>query len=638
MNLQVSELQQAVQNHQAGRFAAAETLYKRFLSIHPRHPDALHLLGVVAHQQKRHREAVDHISQAIAVDASHALYHCNLGAAYRALGEHALSERSFRESLRIDPEFAGAFYNLGLLMVDLGEWTTAAEQFESTVRLQPNSAEAYNNLGMAYSALNRLDPAVAAFRQAIAIRPEFGQAHYNLGNTLSVQGRSADAILAYQEAARHSPNIPEIHNNLGVALKDSGRHEEAVLSFHTALGLRPDYTEAHNNLGSVLHLQGKLDEAEHSFRTALATQFDFVGALTNLGNVYNDRGDLAGAVELYSEALKHDPLSAEAHFNRALAWLRAGDFSRGWPEYEWRWKRKVTPRGFLEPTWDGSPLDGRSLLLCAEQGIGDEIQFASCIPDILDRTCGNRVFLECDPRLVPLFARSFQEITVIPRPVAQDPKSGTIEPQIDLQIALGSLPRLVRPIGSSFPARTSYLLADPRQRDSWRQRFADLGSSLNVGITWRGGQEVELRKRRSTSLSEWLNLFAITGVRFVSLQYGDCHDEVTEIRSIHRVTLVDWPDVDRRNDIDGLAAQIAALDLVISVDNSTAHLAGALGIPVWTMLPFVSDWRWLLNRDTSPWYPRMKLFRQSCPGEWHDVFERVAMALVEFRDSHIRHQ
>jgi hypothetical protein len=314
----------------------------------------------------------------------------------------------------------------------------------------------------------------------------------------------------------------------------------------------------------------------------------------------------------------------------AHALLLSGKFREGWKEYEWRWKVKgmLFCRDFSQPVWNGSSLQGKTLFVYDEQGVGDEIMFASCLPEVIAQS--NLCVVETDKRLVPLFSRSFPNALVIDL-LARNKAYPSELPQADMKTAIGSLPQFLRPDFLSFSKQQTYLIPDTPQVNIWHKRFEVLGEGPKIGISWRGGKSADIRRIRSTVLEQWDKLFSIHDVHFINLQYGDCTQELREAREAFEVIIHDWEDVDPLKDLDWFAAQISALDLVISVDNATVHMAGALGVKVWTLLPFVPDWRWVLNREDSPWYPTMRLFRQPSPGDWESVMVKVANELHNFK-------
>jgi hypothetical protein len=331
----------------------------------------------------------------------------------------------------------------------------------------------------------------------------------------------------------------------------------------------------------------------------------------------------------------------EPHLTKALIMLLTGDCEEGWKKYEWRWKThdaKPWRRNFAQPVWNGLPLKDKTLFVYAEQGVGDEIMFASCIPDVINQTAS--CFIECDRRLVPLFSRSFPEAEILERTGADKTDNGVqgMLPFFDLVIAIGSLPLHFRADLSCFPHRRSYLTPDPEKVDEWKMRVQSLPDGLRVGISWKGGKDPRSRKMRSVVLEQWKDILLLKGITFINLQYGECKVEIMEAKENLNAVIYDWTDADPLQDLDNFAAQIAALDLVISVDNATVHMAGALGVPVWALLPYSPNWRWLLNRNDSPWYPTMRLFRQPSPGDWATVMKKVSQELRKMKNNRCESQ
>ena len=400
-------------------------------------------------------------------------------------------------------------------------------------------------------------------------------------------------------------------------LADGGNMDEAVVAYQSLLEVNPECTAAWFNLGRTLQDADRVMESADCYIRAIEIEPGFRDAGLNLGIVFRDSNRLDESLSLFEAIVAADAADAQAHLQRSLTLLAMGRFNEGWDEYEWRWKTNATRGHDERPVWDGTPIPNGTLLVHAEQGVGDEIMFASCLPDIATRV--GRCIVECDPRLVPLFARSFPSCDVFPAPVVLS--------DIDVQIPIGSLPRLFRRDHSAFPQRDAFLVADAPAVSQWRERFSELGEGVKVGIVWQGGRKPDVRRRRSTALDQWTPILQTPQVQFVSLQAGGHLEELSGAREQSGASIATFDDVDLSSNLDALAAQIAALDLVISVDASTAHLAGGLGVPVWTLLPFAGDYRWMRETDCSPWYPSMRLFRQSSFGNWGPVFERVAAEL-----------
>ena len=516
---------------------------------------------------------------------------------------------------------------LGAVLLKTGRLSEAAEAMARGIELSPRDAVAHANLGLVLKDLGRLDEAEAGYRRALALRPDYAEALSGLGLVFKLLGRLDEAEVCYRHALALKPEHPEFHNDLGVVLKALGRLDEAEACYRRALALRPEYPEAHSNLASILLALGRLDEAEAGYRRALALRPGLVEAFGNLGTTLQHLGRLDEAEACYRHALALKPDYPEARWGDCLLHLLRGDFEAGWTRYEWRWRRKKAPPHLPFPHWNGGPLDSGRLLLWGEQGVGDEVMFAGLIPDAL-RT-GNRCVLDCAERLKPLFARSFPTLEVVSglalRPEPPPPALG-----IAAHLPTGDLARLFRPNAEAFSATTSpFLVADSDRRARLRERYAD--GRLLVGLAWHT-DNADSGRIRSIALRTLAPLFAVPAVRWISLQYGAPKALENQIAAAGLEMLLD-AEIDQLADLDGFAAQISALDLVITIDNSTAHFAGALGVPTWTMLPVSPDWRWLLERGDSPWYPAMRLFRQPKAGDWDGVAEQVAAALRELRDA-----
>jgi hypothetical protein len=359
---------------------------------------------------------------------------------------------------------------------------------------------------------------------------------------------------------------------------------------------------------------------------ALQLKPDFIEAINNLGYIYREKRQFDEARTWYKKALDLDPENADAHFGLAVLDLSMGHLQEGWEGYEWRLRLGgAQVLNLPQPVWDGSTLRGKKLFVCPEERVGDEIMFASCLPEVISQAA--LCITECDERLVPLYERSFPGAKIVKR------SSGTGYPgdlpPADFGIAIGSLPRFLRPDISSFPRHKKYFVADEKNVEDWKSRYRIMGEGLSIGISWRGGSRPDEIRARSTALEQWAGLFAVPGVHFVSLQYGDCREELKRTEEQLRMRIHQWEDGDPLKDLDGFAAKLAALDLVISVDNPTVHMAGALGVPAWLLLPSACDWRWMQDFEDTPWYESVRLFRQEKPGEWEGVFERVLNALRE---------
>jgi tetratricopeptide (TPR) repeat protein len=584
----MNDIEQGLAYHQAGRLDQAEAIYRQILETDPEQPEALHLLGLLAAQSGRAEQAVELINAAIRARPDRAEYYNNLGEVFRALHRHA----------------------------------EAIAAYEEAIRLKADYAEAYDNLGSALEEEGALDAAIAAFRQALSIKPRYARAHNSLGRTLQAKGDLTAAVNAYQNAVQLQPEFADSYNNLGVALQAQGKLEEAVSALQRACGLQPGNPLVHYNLGNAVCALGKLDDASAAYREALACDPDFALAHNNLGVVLNDQGKLQEALAALDRAVTLEPNYAEAHENRAWALLQMGDFDAGWAEYEWRFAagKQRQPAQVLDlpqPRWNGCRFEGQSLLIHTEQGLGDSIQFIRYVPWV--RARGGKVFLACPAQLHRLLD-GFAGVDVLPAEAEQLQSLS-----VDLQVPLLSLPYIFQTKLDTIPNEIPYLRVPPTLLDAWRKRVDP--NTYNIGFVWAGRpHHTETRnryRRRSCNLHTFALLAQFPDVTFYSLQKdSQAAHTATSADGMH---FIDYSS--EFTDLAETAALIASLDLVISVDTAVAHLAGALGCPVWTLLPYAADWRWLTERKDTPWYPTMRLFRQASPGDWQGVMERVAAEL-----------
>jgi tetratricopeptide (TPR) repeat protein len=514
-----------------------------------------------------------------------------------------------------------------------GRLNEAAASYRRAIDATPYVPELHNNLGHVLTQQGRLDEAAAGIRRAIDLRPDFPQAHYNLGIALAEQGMLNEAIACYQRAIDLQPQIPQMHNSLGYALAKQGMLDAAVACYHRAIALNPTYPEAHNNLGHALGQQGRLDGAIACYRRAIDLRQCYQEARNNLGAALAEQRRLDAAVACYRGAIDLDPSFAEAHFNLAIALLAQGDMAAGWQEYEWRWRM---PEGikacriFAQPQWRGEPAAGRTLLIHAEQGFGDTLQFCRYGP--LAAARGMRVIMQVPKPLVRAL-RLLPGVDLVVGP-------GEALPAFDLHCPMLSMPLAMGTTIETIPSAAAYLHADAVQVAAWRMRLAaldgpmgdSLGDSMGVplgdsrpriGLVWAGAARTgtalaAVDRRRSLSADRLAPLLDLPGLHFFSLQKGDA------AATVHP-RLTDF--MDEMGDFADTASLIANLDLIISVDTAVAHLAAALGKPVWLLDRFDACWRWLIGRRDSPWYPTLRLYRQPRPGDWAPVLAEVARDL-----------
>jgi tetratricopeptide (TPR) repeat protein len=532
-------------------------------------------------------------------------------------GQLPQAEAAYRQILAKNPRHWGALNYLGVLATQVGKRDIAVDFFRQSIAINPNWAEAHYNLGNALCESGKQDEAIAAFRNAVALKPH-PHAYCNLGFALRDKGQTADAIMAYRQAIAIKPQFPEAYYNLGNALYDIGQMNDATVAFRQAIAFEPRYPEAFNNLGNVLRDKGQLDEAIEAYHRAIAIKPEYHEALSNLGQALRGKGQLEESIAACRRAIAIKPDFAEAHSNLASALLLQGDLTNGLKEYEWRWKvgHFTSPRrNFSQPQWDGSDLKNRTLLIHAEQGFGDTIQFIRYATMAAER--GGHVVVECHPELKALLQMNARSWKIIGR---DEPL-----PMFDVHCPMLSLPLMFGTTLQNIPLQVPTLCADSDGTSKWREKMSSFGHALKVGLVWAGNPAFRNDALRSPGqLSLYSPLSQVKNVRFFSLQKGNAAQQTGNPPPY--MNLVDFSS--ELHHFTDTAAMIANLDLVISSDTAVAHLAGAMGKPVWVLLSYVPDWRWLRDREDCPWYPTMRLFRQSRPGDWHELLQRVARSLA----------
>ncbi|GLU32395.1 tetratricopeptide repeat protein [Trinickia caryophylli] len=624
--------------HRDGRLADAERDYRATLDAEPAHADALHLLGVLRHQQGRHAEAADLVGRAVQLRPNDAGLQLNLGNALKALGQLEPAIERFRNALTLAPGFALAHYNLGNAYAAAGRHGDAVDQFERSLRLAPDDASIWNNLGNALHATGRHDEAIAAFERALALRPGHAGAHNNLGMALAALGRADDALAHFQLATQAEPRFIAAHFNLGNTLDAIGRHAEAASAYAAALALHAPFPAALLGLGNALSALGRHQEAIAPLERAVGLDPRLAFAWLSLGNAHHALGAHGAALRAYDQALRLRPDLAAARLNRALTRLTLGDFTRGLPDYEARLALAAAPAPEAPgrtaagatsiaalPRWQGEPLVERTLVIVAEQGFGDTLQFMRFVP--LARMRAAQVVFAVQPALLPLLAPlgASWRVQVVDRDAAR------IDAQ--LQCPLLSLPLVLGIDREALASARRYVEVPAAYRRRWR---GSLGGPARrkVGIAWSG--RIQAQETRSMPLAMLEPLFALPDIDWIVLQPDlsaqETHmlDAHPRARSIHRYG-------GRIRDFADTAAIVDRLDAVVSIDTSIAHLAGALGKPLWLLLPFAADWRWFLpppgtrrGMDSEPndWYPSARVIRQPAPGNWESAVETAARLLA----------
>jgi tetratricopeptide (TPR) repeat protein len=652
-----STVDDALRFHRLGDHQNAEKAYREILARQPNHADALHLYGMLLHNRGQNDQAEKLIRQAIAIRPKQPVFYSNLGIVLSAMDKLDDAIATYRNADQLNPNSPETLNNLGVALHANGAFADAVECLKRSVILRPGysdavnnlvallnldagsaaanhavgdilhaaecskdaisfyrkaidqnpeSAETCSNLGNALFAIGEPAEALLNYQKALQLKPDFPQAYNNLANALKEFDRLDEAITAYRRAVELQPNVPDPLSNLGNALRDAGQWELAMQCYQQALTIDADHAVTHNNIGNAWCERGDWSVAIWSYEKALAIRPDYADAINNLGTALEEIGQRDRAMQCYQRAHELTPRAVSPPWNIALLQLLQGDYINGWRGYENRWRQKKqsrTWRNFDRPMLSNiSQMKGSRILLHTEQGFGDAIQFCRYATMVAEQ--GATVYLECPPKLVRLFSTLNGVTTVIPR--------GEELPEFDLHCPLMSLPMVFGTDLKTVPGTVFYLSPDPADVARWQKKFADEPAALRVGLVWAGQSTHQKDRHRSLSLNSFAHLSELSGVRFYSLQVGESADQSKSPPV--GMQLVDW--TTDLHDFADTAAMISQLDLVITVDTAVCHLAGALGKPVWVLLAFQPDWRWLLDRDDSPWYPKTRLFRQQSPENW----------------------
>jgi tetratricopeptide (TPR) repeat protein len=535
---------------------------------------------------------------------------------YFQAGDLIQTERVCREILKKQPNNIDILYFLGVVCYQLKKYDSAIQYIGKFLQFNPTNADAYYNLAQAFQKKREPDDAITYYHKALKYNPYFIDAYLNLGNLLQETGQLDEAIKNYQKVIEINPNFAGAYYNLGVVLQEKGQLREAISAYQKAIHLNPSYIDAYHDLGYVYHMNSQFDEAIRFYQKALQLNPKLFDAHNNLGRVLQEQRHNEEAIACYQKAIQLNPDFAEAHFNLSIVLLLLGNFKQGWREYEWRWKLKEQRRyNFPQPVWDGSDIEGRTIFLYAEQGFGDTIQFIRFVPLVAERRA--TVIIECQRELKSLL----QTVQGVAKVITNEDQL----PDFDIHCPLLSLPLLLGIALESIPAAVPYIAIESMLIAKWKERLKHDNSQFKIGIVWSGNPRNMIFLKKSFALNTFLPLASLDKITLYSLQKGEAAREAKNPPQGMR--LIDY--TDEINEFLDTAAFIKNLDLVISIDTAVAHLAGALGKTVWTLLPFSPDWRWMLNREDSPWYPTMRLFRQSSPGDWETVIEKVSNDLHE---------
>ena len=651
-------------SHQFGKSTVAITLVKRALEIVPNQLNYLWNLANIFRESDEFHQAIDIYHYIIQLQPRSASAYYELGVTLQKIGQLHKAVLAYQKAIDIHPDDSQMYVHLAVVLLKLKKFGKAIRACQRAIQISSENFLAYNILGNIYKELNRFEESIRAYRQVLKIHPKLAETYSNLGDVFQESNRFDEAIQAYLQAIEIKPEIAQVYANLGFVFsrklaeledvldsskirndnlelhgqagdfpKVSSYLEQVIQYYQQALEIDPVYSaDVCNNLGVAYAKGRRFDAAIQQYNKAIGIDAEYDEAYGNLGQALHEQKRLDEAISVHQKAIGISPECTEYHRGYGDSLLLTGDWEKGWKEYEWRWKSDKflarNKRKFPHLTWDGSSLDHTSILVWLEQGVGDQIMFASLLPKLQKQAY--QTFVEIEYRLYPIFRRSFQNIRFFIAKTRPHPQ--LLDESIGYQSPIGSLAQWLLPDEGSFPKYHAYFKACPKKTEKIKKEYQKLANGrILVGIAWKSTKANKgFGELKSTSLAQWTNLLSQEDCFFVNLQYGDVEGELDEFSNQTGILIYRDPQVDSLQNLDDFAAQIASLDLIVSTSNTAVHMAGALGKPVWTLLHYVPDWRWQLDRSDALWYSSMTLFRQAVSGDWESVFERVQPALKRF--------
>ncbi|MCP4455349.1 MAG: tetratricopeptide repeat protein [Planctomycetes bacterium] len=613
-------LETAFQHHLRGQLDRARACYEEVVSQHSHQGAALHGLAMIALEDRLFEDAVG-LAERAAEALPEIAQVCNtLGRSYDATGQKDKAVNAFQKAVTLQPDFAEAYHYMAQCHHALGDTACAVQSYEQAVRIKPDFVQAHLELAQLYQAQNQLESAIKTLEHILTLAPDSAEVHTRTGMILRRLNRDGEARQHYLEAIRLQPAYAPAHNNLGNLLSQYSRYEDAMYHYEQAIRISDTCAESFNNLGATLIHLNRVEEAVTQCHKAIALKPEYAEAHNTLASALMKLGRYTEATDAFNRTLTLSPDYAEAHSNLAMIHLVLKYFEAGWQEYEWRLrcpgftKRYSAP----QPRWDGSPFPGKTLLVHWEQGMGDSIQFIRYLPRI--KALGGTVLYQDRPPLHRLFSRH----------PGIDQFISTAEPNMprfDLQASVMSLPYLFGTCEHSIPSTSVYLHAEVDKIKNMQPHIQP--HAFNVGIVWAGSKTHKNNKNRSCDPALFQTLAQCPGIALYGLQKTEDTPAIPE--SLKSCLVANLGE--HFQDFSDTAGAIAHMDLVVTVDTSVLHLACAMGKPTWALIPFTPDWRWMLDRSDSPWYPTLRLFRQAQPGQWQPVFDAIA----ELLDHTVRH-
>ncbi|MEY4210904.1 MAG: hypothetical protein RLZ92_1285 [Pseudomonadota bacterium] len=612
----------ALEFHRAGKLDDAEKLYKKLLLSIPFNSVLLTNLATLTFQKGDFENTIKLIDQSLIITPNQPNALNTQGNALQNLNRLEQAIDSYDKAITMNPYYAEAYSNRGVALQKLNYLNQAIASFDKAISINPFYAEAYCNRGNAFQYLKCLDEAIASYDQAIAINPHIPEAHSNRGSALQNLKRHNQALQSFNQAIAINPNYAEAYSNRGISLENLNRLDEALASYNQAIAINPNYAEAYSNRGNVLTTLNRLNEAIISYDQAIIINPNYAEAYCNRGNALKNLKQLSEAEFNYDKAIAINPNYAQAYWNKAFIKLLNGDYLDGWRLYEWRWKKQPlinSVRHYPQPLWLGKPsINGKTLLIYPEQGYGDFIQFIRYAK--LVEQLGALIIFELPYELIAITSSLKCQFSII--------EKGKTLPKFDYHCPIMSLPLAFETTLETIPNQIPYLYADINKKKQWQHQLGNK-NTRRIGLVWSGSRNHKNNLNRSISFNSLNTLFKLP-IEFHCLQKEISADDEITITKNRNISL----HTHLINDFSDTAALIEEMDLIISVDTSVAHLAGALGKELWLLLPYAPDYRWMLDRDDTPWYPTAKLFRQSKTANWEYLINQIRDELLKKLSNH----
>jgi len=613
----VEKIKLALAFQNSGRMQESESVFKELVEKYPVNSDVLNLIGVFYYQTARYSEAVAYMTKAIGINPLPVTF-LNLGHAFVALKNFGKAVESYQKAISLDPQYIDAYMTLGRVLSSLNHKNESILCYQQVISINPENFSAYNSLGLIYRGMDKYSEAINCYTKAIELKPDFTESVFNMANVLRISSNPDEALNYYRRAIELKPDFPEAYNNMGAVLNEKNDKIQAEICYKKAIEINPKFVESYCNLASIREEQGKIEEALALCRKAIEINPSYEEAYNKIGVMlyYNKRFD--EAENWYRKALIKFPDSEEIHFNLGTIQILKENFEECWQNYNYRHfknpEQKKKLGMFRKPLWRGEPINGKTLFTYHEQGLGDSLQFVRYFP--LLKQMGVNVIFKCQKPLIELFKQNYPDIEITDDLIDENILN------FDAFLPLLNIQGAFRTNLNNIPTPEKYIEANPDKVNYYKNTFFN-NDKFKLGIFWQGSANNKNDKNRSISLDFFSEFEKMENVSLYSLQKGVGEEQLTN--SSLNITHLG----NTFNDFSDTAAALANLDLLITVDTAIAHLAGAMGIPTWILIPFMPCWRWFLDRVDSPWYDSVMLFRQREAGNWEEVKQRMMLALKE---------